>query len=195
MGEPSNSIELYVRSKTAIYYTQPQCRGGGKGWVPEGGIGYADAHSSEHTLNDKESHLIEVLKEFSKKRHFVLNIHDLALKAETQRAFFKGISRTPVLIINGKRTYKMPATEQELALLFMTQKRSVMPPENDFSKVPVKVILYSKPKKVISTRPGPYDHCAVRGKEWATSTEETYSPGEELILKQLRAIHTSPISM
>jgi hypothetical protein len=112
-----NRIELYIKSKTLIYYTQPPCRGGGKGWAPEGGISYADAHSSEHTLNDKDSRLKVTLEAISKKYGLELIIHDLAFRVEAWKAFFKGIGKTPVVVINDRKIKNPPSDEQPLLKL------------------------------------------------------------------------------
>ena len=117
MGVGPNRIELYIKSKTLIYYTQPPCRGGGKGWAPEGGISYADAHSSEHTLNDKDSRLKVTLEAISKKYSLELSIHDLAYKTESRRAFFKGIWKTPAIVINDRKIKDPPSEEQPLLKL------------------------------------------------------------------------------
>ena len=117
MGIRTNRIELYVTSKTSIFYTQPKCQGGGKGWGQDGGIGYADVHSSEHTLNEKESLLKGTLEALSKKHGFVLDVHDLALKAEARRAFFKGIRKTPVIVFNERKIRDPPSEEQPLLQL------------------------------------------------------------------------------
>jgi len=140
MGVRPKRIDLYIKSKTSIYYTQPVCRGGGKGWVPEGGIGYADAQSSEHTLDEKDSCLKTSLEALSKKYGFELNIHDLALKAEARRALFKGIIKTPVIVIDNRKI-KDPSPEERLLLqqvymqpsnsrnhYIFRKSRSTMPP-------------------------------------------------------------------
>jgi len=117
MGVRINHVELYVTSKTSIYYKQPTCQGGGKGWVPDGGIGNADAQSSEHTLNEKESSLKDTLEILSKKYRFELNVHDLALKVESRRAFFKGIRKTPIIILNNRKIKDPPSEETPLLKL------------------------------------------------------------------------------
>lgn len=141
--------------------------------------------SSDSVLNPEEENIKRLLDECAGKYKIDYQVYDIALKSIGRKARLKGITRTPLLIINGKKTYKMPATEQELALLLTTGKCSVKPSENDSSVVSKKVVLYTKPQKTMSIGPRILDHCSTLNLKWVSSTEVIYSPDEEQTLKGL----------
>jgi hypothetical protein len=182
-------VALYVNSSmganTVPWHTQ-KCWSSGYSHDQD----YPIIESSDSVLNPEEEKIKKLLEECAGKYNIDYEVYDIALKSIGRKAWFKGIRKTPVLILNGKKTYEMPTTEQELALLFTTGKCSVKPSENDSSIVSKKVILYTKPQKIMSMEPRIFDHIATLGIKMAASTEVIYSPGEEQTLKRLRDLET-----
>lgn len=110
-------ITLYVNSSVASntvpWHTQ-KCWSAGCNALANHPI----IESTDYLLNHEELQIRKLLEEYTEKHRIDLEIFDISLKATARKARLKGIKKTPVLYINGKKIIKIPGTEGELRLLF-----------------------------------------------------------------------------
>ncbi|MFH0815287.1 MAG: hypothetical protein V1934_00505 [Methanobacteriota archaeon] len=105
MKQNQKTIEVYIKSKavtSTVLSCLPSC---------------SKVVSITYVLNEEEMHLKELVESIGKNYGIDVVLHDLGLKSEGRQAWFKGIKRTPLLVINGHKIEKIPDNEQELVAI------------------------------------------------------------------------------
>ncbi|MBU4070714.1 MAG: hypothetical protein KJ773_00880, partial [Candidatus Thermoplasmatota archaeon] len=160
-----NVIDLYIRSKVShTYIARENLKCYNFNMATNDGLGITA--TTDIQPEEEDESLRETLTAFAKKNGLDFIVHDLADKREKRKAMLRGVVNTPVFFYRGMRFHRMPSG-------------------NDFSIMPAKVILYTNPRRIMSMRKRIFDHCSTLNLKWVSSTEETYSPGEEQIMKRL----------
>ncbi|MDD5416742.1 MAG: hypothetical protein PHU12_02075 [Candidatus Aenigmarchaeota archaeon] len=116
MSKKVTEIHLYINSnsskRTTPWHSQ-KCWSSGCNALTNHPIAEASNYNPDESLIS----LRKLLDEYTKEHDICLEIHDLDLKSEQRKNWFRRIKQTPMIVIGNRQIYDMPANEEELSKL------------------------------------------------------------------------------